>query len=345
MGRRNRSSSLGQGPPPAQHTASQRPKQPSDLEPCRALLERFAHAPDKEGRTAVHRAVEAASPSLNLFGDDGGEAERTRLDGLYLLGTLPARARELDRAASESGQSNNTGGGGDGGLGHLGRMMLSRDGESGYTPLHAAVVRRDLSSVLLLLDAASNPSSDEQTTGGSAGLSGAHPLRLLDGNVTSSDGSSDDVYGILNAVAGARDGEGLTPLGLLGASSRVGLGRTRDGLRYRNLTKYWGAAGSRGRSNSEVYGTRSRSGSGYATPVRGGRRRMVSFGNDADHDRLLEDSADSSERDRRSRSSSFNVDLDDLDDESHADESGGEDGGDVDSGEPLLLPWRQLGLH
>ena len=249
MGRRNRSSSLGQ--PPAQHTTSQRPKQLiSDLGPCRALLERFAHAPDKEGRTAVHRAVEAASPSLNLFGDDGGEAERTRLDGLYLLGTLPARARELDRAASESGQSNNTGGGGDGGLGHLGRMMLSRDGESGYTPLHAAVVRRDLSSVLLLLDAASSSSSsDDGTGGGSAGLSGAHPLRLLDGNVASSDGSNEDMFGILNAMADARDGEGLTPLGLMGASSRVGLGRTRDGLRYRNLTRYWGAAGTRGRSN------------------------------------------------------------------------------------------------
>ncbi|EJK64982.1 hypothetical protein THAOC_14225, partial [Thalassiosira oceanica] len=167
MGRRNRSSSIGQAPPRPPARGTPRP----DPAPCRALLGGLVHASDAGGRTAVHRAVVEASPDPGRLGGEE-EEERARLDGLYLLSKLPERASELDRAEA----SWSAGGGGNAEGGHLGRMMLARDGESGYTPLHLTVARRDLTSLLVLLDAASSVPGGT-TDGDGPGGSGARPPR------------------------------------------------------------------------------------------------------------------------------------------------------------------------
>ena len=74
--------------------------------------------------------------------------------------------------------------------------MLAQDVESGYTPLHIAVIKRDLISLMILLGHASSSLDGNINT-----QQMLHPLRLLDGNLdTNMAGENENQFNILNAL-------------------------------------------------------------------------------------------------------------------------------------------------
>mmetsp|Transcript_7361 Transcript_7361/g.12870 ORF Transcript_7361/g.12870 Transcript_7361/m.12870 type:complete len:1490 (+) Transcript_7361:225-4694(+) len=331
MGRKHRSSSLGNSnsasstfaakPPQATRAtpaSSSTHHAPLDLAACHTLLHHFVHSKDADGRTVLHRAIEAASSSSSYSPSASASAspsplhcyteeEDEKLDGLYLTDALSTRLKEVDALTSNkarSGKQQQTS------SSHFYRMMLAQDNESGYTTLHYAIMRRDLTTLLVLLRHASSSSS--MLDGG--GLSSnnmqmmQHPLRLLDGNVMRDD--DEHQYNIIDALAASLDHERLTPLQLLGRTSANGLENCRRTLQWKSLRKMWK------KQKSPSQQQAANDGSDENNPRRY-RRRMISFGDDRDHDSLSyeiaaeEDLGDRStsqhQRERRVRSGSFNV--------------------------------------
>mmetsp|Transcript_25104 Transcript_25104/g.60417 ORF Transcript_25104/g.60417 Transcript_25104/m.60417 type:complete len:1605 (+) Transcript_25104:425-5239(+) len=281
------------------------------------------------GRTALHSAVEVASSALAT--SSSAEEEAKQLDGLFLTEALCTRMKELDNdsiivsssstasSATKHGKSgsNNSGSGQQRqSSSYLRGLMLAPDVESGYTPLHIAVLNRDLISMMVLLGHASGNCNANNAQHHLQMM--LHPLRLLDGNVldttdimvTTTAGSrevdtNNRRFDVLNALAASTDRENLTPLQLLGRTSAGGLESCRRTLTWRSLRKMWkkrraaavaassghveeGRGGMIGRTtNGSIIG---RGGGGDAddnrTPRRY-RRRMLSFGDERDSDSSL----------------------------------------------------------
>lgn len=284
MGRKHRSSSLGLAPKPTPASAPAS-SQTIDLAACTALAGRFVHEKDGDGRTSLHRAVEAASSTSAAL-----QNEDEKLDGLSLLDSLPARMRELDAAGGNKQQPS-----------HLHKLMLASDEESGYTPLHAAILRRDFLTLLVLLKHASSSEARSANTNNNAQL--LHPLRLLAGNLSGDSAMGENAYETMNTLAASVDHEGLSPLHLLGRTSSSGLERCRRTLKWKSLRKMWKRHGSSSQQQSEGVNN-----IGGENPMR--RRRMISFGNDQELDYEMEPER-GEEWERRGRSGSFIVNLDD----------------------------------
>ena len=116
------------------------------------------------------------------------------------------------------------------------RMLQQGDGESGYTPLHWAVLHAKLPMLLLLLKytAAASDDDDDHTTAFTPILSAHHarrrmlhrPLALLQGDVPTTTTSSDNVRAILSTL----DKEGLTAGQLLGKLQVSELQKCRKSL-------------------------------------------------------------------------------------------------------------------
>ncbi|KAL7534030.1 hypothetical protein ACHAXR_007460, partial [Thalassiosira sp. AJA248-18] len=308
---------------------------PLDLTACHTLVNHFLHGKDADGRTVLHRAIEAASSSSSTPSSSPSTSslhEEDKLDGLFLMNALPIRMKELDalsttqRAAGGAGgnnkinkQKNSS---------HLHHMMLlAADDESGYTSLHYAILRRDLMTLLVLLKHASSSSS-------------LHPLRLLDGNIIEDNDDEQSSYNVINDLAASLDHEQLTPLQLLGRTSSNGLENCRRTLQWKSLRKMWkkkkGSSQEQQHHQGELLPERkndddSRSSSNDNNSnnhhPRRYRRRMISFGDDRDYDTInydIEEDPDRvsvQERECRARSGSFNVDLDDDADGDDEDET------------------------
>jgi len=335
MGRKHRSSSLGYvnggahpaavAKPPPTATNSTTPTSSGaravDVVACRALLKHFVHGRDGDGRTVLHRAVEAASPTLSHHA--AAETEDEKLDGLYLVDALSARLKEFDALTIKVGNSKQNNQAAQ--QSHFRRMMLARDDESGYTPLHYAILRRDLTTLLALL---------RHVYGGLGNNSMVqHPLRLLNGNMDEKAEREDgERFSIINDLAASLDHEQLTPLRLLGRTSASGLGSCRRTLQWKSLRKTWKKKPGSQQKEAEPL---SDSSDWSEESTRRHRRRMISFGDERDHESLsyeIEEDPDvRSERERRRRSSSFNAELD-AEDHNDDDEN---NGGGVNNG---LMP-------
>jgi len=155
---------------------------------------------DTSSRTT--RIMKVATQLLNsllyLKSSDGKFFLHTAFpENLYMAKCLLERCRNLDEL---NHGSNNTG--------RLQeRFLLQTNEESGYTPLHSAIVAGDLSAVLLYLQYTTNPSQQQYVTA---------PIALLQMGQTK--------------VFKATDGEGLTPLELLGTLQIPKLSKCRADL-------------------------------------------------------------------------------------------------------------------
>ena len=306
MGRKHFSSSFGGSNHPPTTTPAASPQ--SDLTPCHTLVNHFVHGKNVDGRTVFHRAIEAASSSSFA----GSPAPHTytsvqdvntdKLDGIFFMDALSTRMKELD-ALSSGPRGNNTGGNKQNNNcnnnSHFSRMVRTADTESGYNSLHYAILRRDLMTLLVLLKHASS-SLDEDN--GSMSTQMPHPLRLLDGNCTGGDH-------VMNELASSLDREHLTPLQLLGRTSSTGLERCRRTLQWKSLRKVWKRNSCQIQGNESV-GQRHNEGNEGNNPRRYRRRRMIFYGDDRDYE--IDEDPDRAAlvaRERRARSGSFNVDL------------------------------------
>jgi alpha-tubulin suppressor-like RCC1 family protein/ankyrin repeat protein len=106
------------------------------------------------------------------------------------------------------------------------RFLLQKDRESGYTPLHRAIIEGNLAAILLFLRHAMDTKSTGRFT--------QRPLQVLRSSETlhagidsSSNNSSDN---LLQMMATAVDKEGLTPLQLMGKLQKTELFNCRKAL-------------------------------------------------------------------------------------------------------------------
>ena len=204
-----------------------------------------------DGRTVLHNLVVAAamtpSATTSFTATAGSDAkphhpqlheeiidERSerKFDGLFLIEALCVRMKEMDcrlRSSISSSSSNNSNNNKhhcniksesnivpSPSQSHFHRLLLARDFESGYTPLHHAIYHRDLLTVLMILGHAADSTSPFSAT--PASINGAvegrnhckshgglgstnschglmttillnqshhHPLQLLNGNLRS----------------------------------------------------------------------------------------------------------------------------------------------------------------
>jgi Regulator of chromosome condensation (RCC1) repeat len=103
------------------------------------------------------------------------------------------------------------------------RFLLQPDQESGYTPLHRAVIESNLPAILLFLRHVSNLDGTERFT--------QHPMTILhSADNSSSNNSNTSNSSLANKVSSAVDNEGLTPLKLLGMLQRSELTECRKAL-------------------------------------------------------------------------------------------------------------------
>ncbi|KAL7467562.1 hypothetical protein ACHAXS_007806 [Conticribra weissflogii] len=308
MGRKNRSSSLGQSAstatPPVQIGAQQRK---ADIQACDTLLNICLHSKDSDGRTFLHRAISAVS--------NKNDPEK-KLDGMFLLEALVNRAKELDsfksfamhgkkNVANHNSRTRPTTTASSSANRHLRELMLTKDDESGYTPIHHAIINRDLLSILLLLKHLSTHENNDDPISGANAQQMQHPLGLLEGNL-----GKEEVFSVINDLATTLDNENLTPLQLLGATSAEGLEKCRRTLQWKSLKKNWQQRAINIQQQNDMKGVVRDENELMSPNPRRYRRRMISFGDERDHDALdyeIEEAPDS-ERfpQRRSRSNSFN---------------------------------------
>jgi len=308
MGRKIRSSSFGQSTntttPPVGTGAQQRKE---DAQACDKLLDICLHAKDSNGRTFLHQAISAIS--RNKDPDE-------KLDGLFLLDALVNKAKQLDKfrssalngkknVANHNSRTRPTTIVSSSANHHLRKLMLTKDDESGYTPIHHAIFKRDLLSILLMLKHLSTPANDDDPIPGANTQQIQHPLGLLDGNV-----GKDEVFSVVNDLATTLDNENLTPLQLLGATSAERLEKCRRTLQWKNLKKNWKQRAMIMRKQNDMEEFDRGEDEFTNLNPRRYRRRMISFGDDRDHDALNYEIEEAPVSDnllqRRSRSSSFN---------------------------------------
>ena len=319
MGRKHRSTSLGDAPAKVGTSTPSTPQMTTsdNLSACHTLANHFVHCKNSDGgRTPFHRAVLMAS-SADSNHDKDDESNK-KLDGLHMLDVLSDRMKYLDSAAVVVSKRSNRQQ-----RSHYHKMMLTADDESGYTPLHSAVLNRDLMTLLVLLKHAASSATLEDNDQNIHVQQ--HPLQLLNGNIPGLSAAGEDgneQQDIINQVAAALDNEHLTPLQLLGRTSERGLEQCRNTLRWKNLRRMWQHSGeeesTRQRGDSKSYSTEGSSGGADENPRQHTRRRrMISFGDDRDYDSIdydieAEEDGDRGE-DGRPRGNSFNVDLGDVD--------------------------------
>ena len=301
MGRKHRSSSFGNVVTPKSASLASpslnAAQNALDIEACNTLLNLFLHSKNSDGQTFLHQAVQVVSSNKNA--DD-------KLDGLFLLDSLVNRAKELDIAFASASKGKGSASNARAKSGfrasstnhNLRNMMLTKDDESGYTPIHHAILRRDLQSILLLLKHASShvDNNNAHSSNDTNTHQIHHPLRLLDGNL-----GDNDNFSIMNELAATPDNEKLTPLQLLGVTSISDLEICRSTLQWKNLKKTW---------KEELSCVQQPDYDDVPTNAnpRRYRQRMISFGDERDHDALnyeIEQVPDDS-RERRMRSGSFN---------------------------------------
>ena len=120
------------------------------------------------------------------------------------------------------------------------RCLTLRDGESGYTPLHATVLKGDLAATLLLLRHAAAAIEDDLATPTVASellplppRLPARPMDLLSGGA-SRVGSTGALRPCLAAAVSAKDSEGWTPAQLLASRQRTELEACRNAVLRNN---------------------------------------------------------------------------------------------------------------
>ena len=276
------------------------------------------------------------------------ENERRKMDGLYMMDKLLLRMREFDAldnvivsnsavAAAGGGGCARKGGGDKRTItttsSHVYQLMTTRNDESGYSPLHCAILHRDLFTLLLLLRHATMTTTATSTTLATAvddvGTDNAslihHPLRLLD---DTNNINNNNEYQLINTISTFTDNEGLTPLQLLGKTSSIQLEYCRDTLTWRSLMETRRLQKQQQQqeemnslllspsASNERSSPSSSSSSSSGRRRRRFRRRMISFGDDRDYDSLqydieLDNNNNGEGRRRRSRGNSFNIDFDD----------------------------------
>jgi hypothetical protein len=271
MGRRNRSSSIGNTKDITRPRSSSLSTPGVDIDACNTLFNHFLHDKDCIGRTFLHHAVHNVSAGAN--------AEQKR-DGYYLMDAVCKRAKELDKVVKEKGRGSS--------VSHIHRLMLTKDEENGYTPLHYAIIQRDLNSLMLLLKHASTEIDDDRST-----QQFQHPLRLLDSR------ADESIPRVMKDLAAAVDNEALSPLQLLGATSANELEKCRQTLHWSYLKQIW---------KKQIQLAAEANGADDVNPRRY-RQRMISFGDERDYlNNDVDDAPANNSFDRRSRSESFHVD-------------------------------------
>ena len=109
------------------------------------------------------------------------------------------------------------------------RLLLHSESASGYTPLHTAMVGRNLAALLLFVRQASM--AEEKETGGRWWTPHRSLMSLLHPTTTTKDESNTtNKISLLRAMTTARDHEGLTPGQLLGKLQRSELLQCRQSL-------------------------------------------------------------------------------------------------------------------
>ena len=297
MGRRNRSSSIGNTKEAARPRSSSISATPGiDTDACNALFNHFLHDKDQIGRTFLHNSVHAASSNTEQ-----------QSDGYYLMDAICKRAKELDKIVKEKSKGAS--------VSHMHKLMLTKDEENGYTPLHYAILRRDLTSLLLLLKHASTELEDENGLMNVHNQQMQHPLRLLD-----SRGDDEGISRVMKDLAASLDNETLSPLRLLGETSANDLEKCRQTMHWSYLKQIWKKQTQTANAISDE-----------DSNPRMRRQRMISFGDERDYlNNDVDDSPVNNRLGRGSRSGSFHVD--DMDHEED-DEEEGQTGANAD-----LLP-------
>lgn len=362
MGRKSRSSSL-----------TYQPQLPTteDRDAANKLLQYFVHSrsANKDDlnflaigeKNAFFRAIQAAS-STSVGEDSNGssnisELSKKRLDGFFIMDTLATRMKEFDSLCSSANGGNSSSGGS-----HFHQLMTSQELESGYTPLHYSIVRRDLMSLLLLLKHASTESLstvEQQRCNNNGGGLCYHPLQLLDGHLLTNndysitltsnnnlsipiDGKQNPRSTTINILSKLIDHEHLNPIQLLGKTSSTGLEYCRRSLSWRALRECWERdelrrlhLGQQHQQEKETMGISAAAPS--SLPQRRYRRRIISFGNDSDYNDNLVNNAEEEYNDRtngqgrmRSRGGSFIGNDGDYHSDEDSDEEGGGRGGSFD---------------
>ena len=111
------------------------------------------------------------------------------------------------------------------------RLLLQPEDESGYTPLHTAMLARNLAALVLYLRQAYYAEEEETTRGGRWWTPYRSLMHLLHPTTTTTDESNTtNKTSLLRAMTNARDHEGLTPGQLLGKLQRSELGQCRNSL-------------------------------------------------------------------------------------------------------------------
>lgn len=258
-----------------------------DIDACNSLLKHFIHDKDSSGRTFLHNAVRAVS---------SGATSEQKFDGYYLMDGICKRAKEFDKIVNEKGR----GARGHMPISHLQQLMLAKDEENGYTPLHYAILKRDLISLLLILKHSSTEFENDKDTMYSEQMQ--HPLRLLDYR-----GDDDGISRVMKDLVVSVDNESLSPLRLLGVTSISELEKCRSSLHWSHLKQIW---------KKQIQSHIDDIDKPDNNPRRH-RQRMISFGDERDYlnNDVVESPANNS-FDRRSRSGSFLVDgLEDEEDD------------------------------
>ena len=219
------------------------------------------------------------------------------------------RAKQLDKVIEEKSRKAP--------VSHIHKLMLTKDEENGYTPLHYAILQRDLTSLLLLLKHASTEIEDENSVAhGHTQQDMQHPLRLLGCN-----GDDEGISRTMKDLAASLDNEALTPLRLLGATSANDLEKCRQTMHWSYLKQIW-------KKQTQTYDDRNVQENNPRTY----RQRMISFGDERDYiNNDVDNNPVNNSFDRRSRGGSFHVD--DLDHDDDDDDEYEEVGADTD-----LLP-------
>ncbi|KAL3791662.1 hypothetical protein HJC23_003919 [Cyclotella cryptica] len=313
MGRKNRSASIGNTKDAIRprssslsttQTSFAKSKYPDiDIDACNALFKHFLHEKDSIGRTFLHHAVHTVSSDVNADQET---------DGYFLMDAISKRARELDKFAKEKGKGSS--------VSHLHRLMLTKDEENGYTPLHYAILQRDLTSLLILLKHSSAVEDDDGSTSHHSQQM-HHPLRLLD-----SRRDDEGISCVMKDLAASLDNESLSPLQLLGATSANELEKCRQTIHWTYLKQIW---------KQQMQSETDASGDGIINHRRL-CQRMISFGDERDYlNNDVDDSPADNAIEQRSRSGSFHVHGLDHDDEDDDEEQAAVDNdflplGDVD---------------
>jgi alpha-tubulin suppressor-like RCC1 family protein len=193
-----------------------------DLETARQLLSSLLYIKDADGRSYLHTNFHLCWAKALLDRAKNLDEDSEHYIELSMAGMDQFKHARNNNVGSTNGRSTLM----------QRRFLLQPDKESGYTPFHIAIMKRNLAAILMFLRhaTADDMSSTNRLT--------QRPMTLLHAaeanhghNRTNGHKNIRNDNNLLLAIANATDHEGMTPLRLLGRLQQPELSRCRNFLR------------------------------------------------------------------------------------------------------------------